>query len=133
MKKRPIKKDLIKKHLDSVWRERVDAIKKRLKLTNSDLAKVCGAKSETFGKVTRGEVPTFQILLACDLVKKLGINPYWFLNGDGEMLDEGAEKLVADFKFIRRSADGRIGSCTNFRPGERVNPFTLQQRMKQAA
>ena len=84
--------------------ERVEEVRRRLGLNKSRFSGAIGMSPQTYNNFIGAQGSKPNIELITGVVGFFKVNPYWLLNGTGELFEEGVEpeKLAAEF-------GGRLG------------------------
>ena len=81
--------------------ERVERIRQHLGLNRSLFARALGLTPQTYGNFVGKQESKPSIDLILGLVQRLGVDPYWLLNGEGEPFKVGAKPNAGLLEIYR--------------------------------
>lgn len=70
---------------------RLDEIKARFRLKNTDLAKIAGVSDNSISKIMSGQTEAPDVRILASIARKFNISGNWLLLGEGSMLREEPE------------------------------------------
>lgn len=74
------------------YAQRLDAIKSRFKLKNTELARIAGVSDNSISKIMSGLTESPDVKTLANIAKKFNISGDWLLLGEGPMVKEESEE-----------------------------------------